>query len=189
MNDVAEFKHFLAHALELEEDAMTRFQELAETMRAHNNLDVAEFFEDVAEEASKHLQEVRSDAETSQLPALAAWEYDWPAEPPESASYESVHYRMDLRQALELALASERAARAFYAKVADAAKDAKTARLAASRRLISCFLLSRRVSQVKPGTLLSQPNSRASSKAWLNSEAYTYSFLGTQPTFTQVPPM
>ena len=132
MNDSAEYNHFLVHALELEEDAMTRFQELAETLRAHNNLEVAEFFEGVAEEAARHLQEVRSDAEARELPELAAWEYDWPAEPPESASYESVHYRMDLRRALELALASERAARAFYARVADSAKDAETARLAAS---------------------------------------------------------
>ncbi len=132
MTGADEFKHFLTHALELEGDAMTRFRELAETLRAHNNLEVAEFFESVAEEAARHLQEVRSDAAAIELPTLAAWEYDWPAEPPESVSYESVHYRMDLRQALVLALASERAAQAFYAQVADSAKDAETARLAAS---------------------------------------------------------
>ncbi|MDJ0878431.1 MAG: ferritin family protein [Halieaceae bacterium] len=132
MTGSAELQRFLAHAVELEEEAMTRYQELAEALRAHNNLMVAEFFESMAEEAAKHLAEVREAATDDALPRLAPWEFDWPAEAPESASYEAVHYRMDLRQALELALANERSAGAFYAEFAAATDDEATARLAAS---------------------------------------------------------
>jgi rubrerythrin len=132
MSGAEEFNRFLAHALELEEEAMTRYQELAEAMQAHNNLEVAAFFEGMAEEASKHLAEVRAHATVDELPRLAPWEYDWTTEAPESASYEAVHYRMDMRQALELALANEREAGAFYGSVAASANDPDTASLAAT---------------------------------------------------------
>jgi len=127
-----ELNRFLAHALELEEEAMTRYQELAEAMQAHNNLEVAEFFAEMAEEAVKHLAEVRTHASGEALPELAAWEYDWSMEAPESASYEAVHYRMDMRQAIELALANEREAGEFYAQMAAAAEDPETANVAAT---------------------------------------------------------
>ena len=127
-----EFTRFLAHSLELEEEAMTRYQELAEALRAHNNVEVAGFFEGMAQEAAKHLAEVRESANGEELPKLAPWEYDWPADAPESASYEAVHYRMSMRQAIELALANERRAEAFYAQVAESTNDRETARLAAT---------------------------------------------------------
>ena len=65
------------------------------------------------------------------LPRLTAWEFDWPeAEPPETASYEAVHYRMSLRQAVELALANEQAAEAYYRDYAAASSDQETIRVA-----------------------------------------------------------
>ena len=58
--------------------------------------------------AAQHLEEVAGLAGDTPLPQLTAWEFEWPeAEPPETASYEAVHYRMSLRQAVELALANE----------------------------------------------------------------------------------
>ena len=120
---------FLAHTVALEEEAMTRYRELAEAMETHNNPEVAAFFRRMSEESAKHLAEVRTFAEGQALPELAAWEFDWPGEAPESASYEALHYRMDLRSAMELALANERAAEAFYRDAA-AAADPQTADLA-----------------------------------------------------------
>jgi rubrerythrin len=65
------------------------------------------------------------------LPQLKAWDYDWPGtEPPETADYESVHYRMSLRQAMTLALANERAAESYYRTAADNSDDAETLRIA-----------------------------------------------------------
>ena len=121
---------FLAHALALEEEAMQRYSELAAAMREHNNPAVADFFIAMSEESAKHLAEVASLVGDRALPELAAWEFDWPGEAPESASYEALHYRMDLGAAMALALANERAAQAFYAGAAETADDEETAALA-----------------------------------------------------------
>ena len=49
---------FLAHSVELESEARERYLELAESMQAHNNTEVAEFFARMAEESRLHLEEV-----------------------------------------------------------------------------------------------------------------------------------
>ncbi len=132
MSGAMELKRFLAHALEMEEEAMNRYRELAEALREHNNLLVADFFEAMAGESAKHLEEVKSFPIAGDLPVFDPWDYDWPADAPESTSYEAVHYRMDLRRALELALENEREAQAFYAQYAESTTDLETARLASS---------------------------------------------------------
>jgi len=123
---------FLAHSLELESEAQERYLELAESMAAHHNREVAEFFRRMAREADLHLGEVSRLAAGLELPSLHAWDFNWPgAEPPETASYEAVHYRMSLRQAVQLALAIERAAEKYYRQVANDSSDGETAGLAA----------------------------------------------------------
>jgi rubrerythrin len=65
------------------------------------------------------------------LPQLKAWEFNWPeAESPETASYEALHYRMSLRQAMTLALENERAAESYYRQVANSSDDSETVRIA-----------------------------------------------------------
>ncbi len=123
---------FLAHSVELESEARERYLELADSMLAHNNEAVAEFFGRMAEESRLHLKEVSEIAADAELPELKAWEFDWPdEESPEAASYEAVHYRMSLRQAMLLALENERAAEKFYRSFADTSPDEETRRLAA----------------------------------------------------------
>ena len=123
---------FLAHSVELESEARERYLELAESMQAHNNTEVAEFFSRMAEESRLHLEEVAEIAEGREIPDLKAWEFDWPdEEAPETASYEAVHYRMSLRQAMLLALDNERAAEKFYSSFATTSPDEETRRLAA----------------------------------------------------------
>lgn len=122
---------FLAHSLELESEARERYTELADAMAGHQNREVASFFQRMAQEAKQHLAEVDELAQGMPLPQLKAWEFDWPeAEPPETASYEDMHYRMSLRQAMTLALANERAAENYYRDVATSSDDPDTARIA-----------------------------------------------------------
>ncbi len=122
---------FLAHSIELESEAGERYGELADSMAAHHNEPVAQFFLNMALEASHHLAEVSTLAKDLTLPELKAWEFTWPeAEPPETASYEALHYRMSLRQAISLALENERAAQNYYRGVADNTDDEETARIA-----------------------------------------------------------
>ena len=122
---------FLAHSVELESEAQERYLELAESMATHNNGEVAAFFQRMAREASQHLAEVEALSAGRQLPAMQAWEFDWPeAEPPETASYEALHYRMSLRQAMALALDNERAAERYYRLQATTSEDPETKRIA-----------------------------------------------------------
>jgi rubrerythrin len=119
-----ELANFLAHSVELESEARERYSELADSMTQHHSEEVAQFFQRMAHEASQHLAEVTGLAEGLVLPRLSAWEFDWPeTEPPETVSYEAVHYRMSLRQAMQLALANECAAQAYYRNIADTSAD------------------------------------------------------------------
>ncbi len=123
---------FLAHSVELESEARERYLELAESMAEHHNTDVADFFARMADESRLHLEEVAEIAREHELPDLKAWEFNWPEEEsPEAASYEAVHYRMTLRQAMLLALDNERAAEKFYRSFAESSDDEETRRLAA----------------------------------------------------------
>ena len=126
-DSTAELANFLAHSLELESEARQRYDELAESMAGHRNLPVAEFFRRMATEAEHHLQEVAELAGDTILPELKAWEFDWPeAEAPETSSYEALHYRMGLFEAMQLALGNERAAERYYRDFASASDDATT---------------------------------------------------------------
>ena len=126
-----ELAEFLAHSVELESEARERYEELADSMARHHNDAVATFFLRMAREASHHLAEVADLARGMALPQLKAWEFNWPeAESPETASYEAMHYRMSLRQAMSLALENERAAERYYRGFADNSSDAETAKVA-----------------------------------------------------------
>lgn len=126
-----ELANFLAHSVELEAEAKERYEELADTMGGHHNRAVEQFFQRMAQEASHHLAEVAQLAEGVVLPQLKAWEFDWPeAESPETASYEALHYRMSLREAMNLALKNEWAAERYYRQFANSSTDAEAARVA-----------------------------------------------------------
>lgn len=122
-----ELANFLAHSLELESEAQQRYAELAESMAGHRNQAVAEFFQRMATEAEHHQQEVIELAAGMMLPQLKAWEFEWPeAEAPETSSYEALHYRMSLLEAMQLALANERAAEQYYRGFSKGSDDALT---------------------------------------------------------------
>lgn len=132
MSNTQSLAEFLAHSVELESEARERYLELAESMAAHHNEAVAEFFARMAEESRLHLEEVAEIAQAHKLPDLKPWEFEWPdEESPEATSYEAVHYRMSLRQAMLLALDNERAAEKFYGSFAKTSPDAETRQLAA----------------------------------------------------------
>ena len=126
-----ELADFLAHSLELESEAQERYEELSESMAGHHNKPVADFFARMATEAEHHMQEVAELADGMVLPELKAWEFDWPdAEPPETASYEALHYRMSLLQAMQMALSHEHAAEQYYRQFANGSSDAEATGIA-----------------------------------------------------------
>lgn len=143
---------FLAHSLELETEARDRYEELADSLATHHNEQVANFFLRMAGEAELHLAEVAELARGIVLPELKAWEFDWPgAESPEAASYEAMHYRMSLHQAMTLALDNERAAQDYYRQAATRTDDVETARLAcqfADEELLHAQQLERAIAEL-----------------------------------------
>ncbi|MFT7286175.1 MAG: rubrerythrin [Halieaceae bacterium] len=123
---------FSAYTTELEQEAHERYAKLADSMAAHHSKVVADFFGRMAEEVSNHLAEVTLRCSGEDLPVIRAWQFGWPGtESPETASYEAVHYRMTLREAMMLALANERAAESFYRGYGLRSQDASVQRLAA----------------------------------------------------------
>ena len=129
--DNTELATFLAHSVELEAEARERYEELAQVMATHHNHAVEQFFQRMATEATHHLAEVAQLAQGLELPQLKAWEFDWPdAESPETTSYEALHYRMSLHEAMHLALQNERAAQRYYRQFAGDSSDEETVRVA-----------------------------------------------------------
>jgi rubrerythrin len=122
---------FLAHALAIEEEAEARYRELAEQMTVHNNPEVARLFARMAQAEGEHARRLRENARTLVLPRIARGAYAWgAAESPETASFEDMHYRMTAYHALQVALANERRAQAFFERVAASAPQPLVRQLA-----------------------------------------------------------
>lgn len=121
MDDIGEF---LAHAIQLEAEAATRFDELADAMTTYGNKEVAKFFRQMAEFSRMHLAEARARAGFRDIPEIAPGQFQWPeGESPEAQGGEGEHYLMTVDYALQLALESETRGRDFYQSVADKTND------------------------------------------------------------------
>jgi rubrerythrin len=118
-NLIATVEEFLAHAIELEMEAVDRYLELAASMELHNNLAVAELFRGQAELGVAHVEHIRLQAEGLTLPLISPWDFKWNCpESPECLCMDLVSYLMNAQQALSLALHNEIQGRDFYARVA-----------------------------------------------------------------------
>lgn len=131
--DMTGAPEFLAHALQLEEEAAVRFDELADMLEVHNNhKGVVELFRKMAHFSRLHLNDAKARAEGMNVPRIAPWEFKWPgAESPESGAVEDAHYMMHPHHALKLALASEKQGHAFYKALADNSAHADVRAMAA----------------------------------------------------------
>ena len=124
-------RRFLAHAVRLEAEAARRFDELADMMATHGKSDVEALFRQMADFSRLHLEEAMARAGFRYITDLPEDGYDWPdGESPEAASWWGVDAFMDTRDALELALESERRGLAFYQGIADATADPRVAAMA-----------------------------------------------------------
>jgi rubrerythrin len=134
MSPLEDLGVFLLHAVVLEDEAASRYDELADTMEVHHNDEVAGMFRQMAGYSRLHLAEATEHARhhAGGLPELKPWEFDWPgAESPESGRVDATHYLMTPHHALKVALAAETSAREFYAHVAEQARKDDIRMLAA----------------------------------------------------------
>ena len=129
---IGSIAEFLAHAIVLERESVDRYEELADSMETHNNLEIAKLFRKLAHFGELHAHEVEHHASGMELPQISPWDFKWSSpEAPESGAIEEVHYLMGTREALEFALHNETQGRDFYAYVADSSPDEEVRRMAA----------------------------------------------------------
>ncbi|MEJ2394503.1 MAG: ferritin family protein [Candidatus Thiodiazotropha sp.] len=124
-------EEFLVHALELEEASQEHYEELADTMEVHNNLEVAELFRKLANYSRLHAEEVHEKASDMKLPQITPWDFKWKCpSAPEAFCMEDANYLMTTTQALEIALFNEIRGRDFYQEVADSTPTEAVKKLA-----------------------------------------------------------
>lgn len=113
---------FMAQALQMELDAAERYNEFADMMETHNNLEVAQWFRKMAEVEGKHADQIMSEMGWSEAPSgLRMAPLLTGLEAPESASDAELHYLMQPWHVLQLALGNEQRAERFFAKLASLA--------------------------------------------------------------------
>ena len=109
----------LAHAREIEAEAMERYEDLANQMETHNNPRVAKLFLAMVAVEQKQVDRMNALAETHDLPDLNPSDFTWPdLEAPECVPIGQGHYQMTEHEALAQALECETRAWAFFAHIA-----------------------------------------------------------------------
>jgi rubrerythrin len=113
-----------AHAIAIEREAAERYSEFAERMGDLGNDALAELFGRLAGFEAEHLDALLRRTEGVALPQVSATEYQWlDAAAPETAARELIFRLMSPRHALEIALAGEKRAQAFFESVLMTADD------------------------------------------------------------------
>lgn len=112
---------FMAQALVMEREAVERYTEFADAMDMHNNGEVAAMFRTMAQYEAKHASQIMDQMGWTTDPAPPAGGFGWPdLEAPETVPIDAVHYLMQPWHALQLALAAEQRAEAFFGELAQA---------------------------------------------------------------------
>jgi len=126
-------EEFMAQALAMEREAAQRYEEIADAMEMHNNREVAQLFRTMAGYEAKHAEAIMDEMNWVDAPGVPPGA--WPAvESPEMIPGAAVHYLMPPWPALELALAAEQRAEAFFAELARTASDESVRRAAIGLR-------------------------------------------------------
>lgn len=117
-------EEFMLQALAMERDAIDRYTDFADQMETHNNREVAALFRTMANYETKHAQEIMDQMGWKEPPVLALQGVRWAGfDSPEAPAIDSVHYLMQPWHALQLALAAEQRAEAFFGQLAAAATN------------------------------------------------------------------
>jgi rubrerythrin len=120
-----------AIAYQIEADAVERYSLLADQMETHNNPELVTVFRQLAHAEAIHRDEIRRLAGTLDIIAHAQRMARWSrGESPEEASLSDAHYLMTPWHALQLALAGEKRALAFFKTIVETTTDSDVRRMA-----------------------------------------------------------
>ncbi len=122
---------FMAQALAMEREAVERYTEFADAMEMHNNREVATMFRTMAGYEGKHAEQIMAEMGWKEDPEPPKGGFGWSGfEAPETVPIDEVHYLMQPWHALQLALAAEQRAEAFFGELAKAASTESVRRAA-----------------------------------------------------------
>ncbi|WP_395664482.1 ferritin family protein [Methylocella sp.] len=117
-------EEFLAYAVKLEEEAASRFGELADVMTGCGNAEVGRLFRRLSDYSRLHLADAKSRAAYRDIPDLKPADYVWPdLESPEAAAIWAADPFLGREQALEIARDAEQASLDFYSKILETTSD------------------------------------------------------------------
>ncbi len=128
---VSNLNDLLAIAYQIEIDAVDRYKLLADQMETHNNKELAKIFRDLARAEGIHGEEIRRMAGDFDVAAHAQQISKFAGESPEEADLGEAHYLMTPWHALQMSLAGEERALAYFTSIVENAKDEKVKALAA----------------------------------------------------------
>jgi rubrerythrin len=128
---IATPEEFYAHALVIEREAAERYAEFAEWFEMRS-APLARLCGRLAVLEREHFEELAESCARLELPEIAAGDYRWlERDSPETTAREFFYRVADSRQLLEIALAAEVRAHAFFVQVARTAPDRAVRELAA----------------------------------------------------------
>jgi rubrerythrin len=125
-------EEFLAYSIHLEEEAATRFGELADAMEGGGNKEVGQLFRRLSAYSRMHLADAQARSGFRDMPKIEPQNFVWPdLESPESAAIWGADPLIGRGEALQIALAAETAGHDYYQSVLDATDDPEIKRFAA----------------------------------------------------------
>jgi rubrerythrin len=128
---VTSIADLFAIAYKIEADAADRYTLLADQMETHNNPELMAVFCDLARAEGIHRDEIRRLAGDIDVVAHARGVAKWTrGDSPEEADLGEAHYLMTPWHALQLALAGEQRALAFFKTVVETTRDPGIKKLA-----------------------------------------------------------
>ena len=129
--EVTNLNDLLAVAYQIEIDAVERYNLFADQMETHNNTELVKVFRDLSRAEGVHGEEIRRMAGDFDVAAHARDLAKFGGESPEEADLAEAHYMMTPWHALQLSLAGEKRALAYFTSIVESAKDPEVKNLAA----------------------------------------------------------
>jgi rubrerythrin len=109
-----------AHALAIEREAFKRFIELERFMRDAGVDHIADEFEKIGREEQEQYEALALGTAEREMPQIESWEYAWHFLGPDA---DKIPAPKSARDAIKLAISTERRAQNFYVDVAEHAAD------------------------------------------------------------------
>jgi len=111
-------EEFLAYSIHLEQEAATRFGQLADAMESCGNGEVGKLFRRLSDYSRLHLADAQARSGFREIPAIKTGDYVWPGlESPETAAIWAADPLIGREQALEIALDAETAGFEYYKNI------------------------------------------------------------------------